>query len=483
MPIVAPNDNATPAPKPAIQQIAKPQYRGVTVDTQMEPVAQLLTHVEGSAWTTNYYSQVLDQDSASQGQGMGTNPIHQQYRLIKGMELKVTSSLTTSQDQQTKSMNITGAATVYPFVIPNEGDMFLADVGAGREGVFEITSVERRSVFKQTVHAIEYKMVGYSDTLVDSSGESRLDDLTSKVVQTFQYDKDFIKHGQNPLIFEEDYAHVEFLRRNYRSMLDRYFRTFFSKELSTLILPGQDHPTYDHYLVKAVLECFSTRDCPEIRQTRILNVDDDYALNAASIWSVITTRDKASFRDAFLKIGKVYSADFTKDPMLEGVRWSGVHELIYPTDPTLTVDYKQTKAPKLVNGNAIVRGPTRMSMATAFIPEPIPLPEVINAALDGYYLTNPDGTVVADPTVLPPIIHRACKDDYYVFSSAFYANDRVIGKQSQLELMVHDYLDMKALSFSRLRSFCADMDNWNTLDRFYFTPVVLMLIKSAIRGI
>lgn len=482
MPIVQPNDNAPPAPKPSIVQIAKPEYKGVTVDTKMEPVQQLLTHVEGSSWTVNYYSQVLDTDSATQGQGQGTSPLHQQYRLIKGMELKVSTPLSSSQNSETNNMVVTGVATVYPFVVPNVGDMFLADIGAGREGVLEVTDVQRRSVFKQAVHEIEYKLVGYSDSNLEP-GISRLADLTRKVVQSFQYDKDFIKHGQNPLIFEEEYAHVEYLRRHYRSILDRYFKTFFSKEYSTLLVPGQDNPTYDHFLTKAVLHCFSTWDSPEVRYVKAMNVDEDYSMASTSIWDILLTRDRLSMRDAFLKVGKVYAAEFAADPMVEGVRWTGIHELMYPTDPTLTVDYKTMQPVKLVNGNEIKRGPTRLSMGT-LLPEPTPLREVVLAAINGYSLVNEAGQEVPEGgLVLPPIIHRACQDNYYVFSKAFYENNRVIAQQSQLELMVHDYIDGKALSYRRLQSFCEDMQQWNTLDRFYFTPVVLILIKAAIRGI
>lgn len=481
MPIVEPDDDPAPEPKSSIVQIAKPEYKGVTVDTKVEPVQHILSHVGGSSWTVNYYSQVLDLDSSSQGQGQGTPPVQQQYRLIKGMELKVTTPLTTSQNPDTNAMNLTGESNVYPFVIPNIGDMFLADVGAGREGVFEVTTVTRLSVFKQAIHSIEYKMMGYSDIILDG-GLSRLQDLTRKVVQTFQYDKDFIRHGQNPLVFEEDYINVEYLRRNYKMILDRYFKTFISKEIGTMILPGQDSPTYDHYLIQLLNSIFSAWDTPEVRNMKVLNVDDDYALQATSIWTVLLQRDRVGMADVFAKVGKVYANEFTVDPMLEGVRWSGIYELVYPTDPTLTVDYKSMQPLKLVNGNAFQRGPTRLS-AGALVPEPIPLHEVVFEALDGYDLLDEDGEPVVLYTVLPPIIHRAMKDNFYVFSEDFYTNNRVIGKQSQLELMVQDYLDDKTLSFKRLKSFCEDMSNWNTLDRFYFTPVLLMLIKAAIRGL
>ena len=475
MPIVSPNDSAPQKPIPTVPVIAKPQYKGVTVDTTVVPLSNLLSHVEGSSWTVNYYSQVLDLDSPTAGQGLGVSPIHQQYRLIKGMELKVTGPLTASQDPESKNMTYRGAASVYPFIIPNEGDMFLADIGAGREGVFQVTDVVRMSVFKQAVHSIEYIMVDYATP-------ERLVDLDEKVVQTFFYAKDFLRHGQNPLLFEEDYEVTQFLRRNYLSWCERYFKSFFSREYTTMILPGQKQATYDHYLVKSLLQVFSTWDCEQVRYVRQLNTEDDYSLRATTVWDAILKRDKALLRDSFTQYGLVSAGTFTSDPMLEGIRYSGIHQVIYPVDATLTVDYNQYPVTKLVSGLLLQRAPDKLSISSLLTPSKVPLREKVPQVIDGMNLTGEDGVPIPLPFI-PPVIHPAMADGWYMFSQAFYKNERLAGQQSQLELMVHDYLDGKELNIKRLKSFCVEMENWGTLDRFYFTPVVLILIKAALRNI
>lgn len=475
MPIVSPNDSAPEKPIPTVPVIAKPQYKGVTVDTAMIPLSNLLSHVEGSSWTVNYYSQVLDLDSPTAGQGLGVNPIHQQYRLIKGMELKVTGPLTASQDPESKNMTYRGAANVYPFIIPNEGDMFLADIGSGREGLFQVTEVMRMSVFKQAVHSIEYTMVDYSTA-------ERRADLDEKVVQTFQYAKDFLRHGQNPLLFEADYEVVQYLRRNYLSWCERYFKSFFSREYSTIILPGQTHATYDHYLVKTLLKVFSTWDTDEVRYVRQLNTEDDYSLRATTVWDAIVKRDKALLRDAFTQYGLVSAGTFTNDPMLEGIRYSGIKHVIYPVDATLTVDYTQYPVTKLVSGLLLQRAPDKMSIASLLTPAKVPLREKVPQVMDGINMTDENGLPIPIPFI-PPMTRPAMADGWYVFSESFYKNERTAGKQSQLELLVHDYLDDKALSVQRLKGLCEDMHNWGTLDRFYYTPVVLILIKATLRNI
>lgn len=474
MPIVSPNDEAPPRPKPTIQQIAAPSYKGVTVDTSVEPVSQLLTHVEGSSWIVQYYSQVLDTDSATSGQSLGTSPVHLQYRVIKGMELKVTAPLTTSQNDQTKALSHVGGATVYPFVIPNEGDVFLADMGSGQEAIFEVTNVQRMSVFRQAVHAIEYKMTNYSTALLRA-------DLDNKTVQAFFYEKDFLMHGQNPLLFEEEYVTVQWLRENYRSITKSWFKSFFSREYSTILVPGQEQPTYDPYLVKAVLRFFTVNDAQEVRLVRPMNLEDDYASRAIQFWDVLADGNIKLLRDSFTKVGTVSTAEYSSDGMMEGIRFSGIANVIYPTDPLLTVDYNQVPPPKLVSGVPLNRGPVRM-ITPSDVLAGVPMRDVFPRTTDAFNTTDVNGTVITNPQV--PLTHPAMKDGFYVLSRAFYeATTTSNAGVSKLELAVLDYLNKKPLTYPLLKALCEDMDEWNAIDRFYYTPIVLMLIMATLRRV
>lgn len=472
MPLVNPKDEEVAQPLPTPVRTSKPEYKGVTVDTRMVPVSALLTHVEGSSWTVNYYSQVIDLDSGTAGQGMNVNPIYQQYRLIKQMELKVSNPLSTVQDPDSKTLSVRGEATVYPFVIPNEGDMFLADVGDGKEGIFQITSVTRLSIFKQTCHTIEY-------TMVDYSGDERLSDLNRKVVQTFHYERDFLMHGQNPLLFEEDYATVQYLRKNYKTITDRYFKAFFSREFSTMLVPAQDNPTYDHYVTDALLNNFTTWDSNEVRYVRKLNVDDDEALVACNIWTALIAKDANLLNTCFTQVGKVYSNQFSGEPMFEGIRFSGINEVIYPVDPMVTVDYKYTKPTKLVSSSVITIPTTSMRSIGGYLAQlrTKNLSEVIDENLNGFF--GPDDTVLGREA---PLILPSMKDGYYVLSQGFYENDQTPGAQSKLDICVRRYLTEQSIDLNVLKEFFEAIPTWNPVDQFYLTPVVLFLVKSVIRS-
>lgn len=451
MPVIkAPTAPAAP-PKPTLT-IAKPDYKNIAVDQRYDPKETVLAFVEGSPWSVDYYSQVLGRDSGTSGQGLGTDPVFQQYKLISNMEVRVTSALTSSQDSQTAEMGLQGAATVYPFVIPNVGDMFVADLLDGRRGVFEVTASTRLSVFREACHSIDY-------VLVDFGTPERLQDLRRKVVQTAYFEKDFIYHGQNPVLVGEDYENLQFLRRNYGTLITQYFKRFYSKEYGTLIMPDQQQVTYDGYLVRALFQHLSTWDARELTVLRQLNTDDDQVTKADSIWTVILERNRVLLADAFHQVGYVSARIFTYQPLFEGIRYSGMDQVIYPLDPMVRVDNQFTQTVKA---------------ASEFVPQ---RQEVTNRKSMAALINAAAG----DQTRIG--IKDTFENGYYVFSQAFYENDRTEGAQSKLELCVQDYLDEKEISYQRIRELVEASARWDNVNAFYYIPILIILIKAVIRAI
>ncbi|MNU19713.1 hypothetical protein D3C71_79460 [compost metagenome] len=454
MPVVDPTDLVEQIEQPPKVQIAAPEYRGVTVDTRYVPQSALLTHLEGSPWTVNYYSQVLGEDNAVAGQNVTREAIYQQYRLIKGFELKVTQPLQQTQDPVSKSMTQTGMANIYPFVIPNVGDMFLADIGDGREGLFKITSSERRSIYKESAYVIEYMWIDYSTP-------ARRNDLGAKTIQTLYFVRDFLMHGQNPLLVQEDYEQAQQLAERYHEMAAVYFGAFTSDEYRTLLAPAQVGPTYDHFLTMAVKSHFSTWDAKELRQLRTLNCGGDNAMRSLTVWEVLSQRNPRLLRGAARRMGLVGARTFAKpsDPMMEGIYWSGISYVLYPKDPTINVNLEEVVLTTPTMEEYLVDSPSRISNLSDLLTP---------TELAGLPYDN------------APLIHAVLKDDHYIFSKAFY--ERTEG-QSKLELAVHDYLERRQINPKLLLSFCDTYHAWGGLERFYYMPIVLLLIKATIRSL
>lgn len=523
----------TPKAAPQLVKHAHESYRGITVDTRYVSRQNLIMHVEGSPWSVDYYSQVLGKDSATQGQGTNTLGIHQQYKLIKRLELRVTSPLSSSQNDDTKEMTHTGSANMYPHVTPNEGDMFLADIGDGREGVFQVTSSSRKSIHRETVHEIEYTLIDYSDN-------GRKEDLAKKTIQTFYFQRDFIKHGHNPLIYESEFEKFEYLRDLYPRLVEMYLRRYYSKEFSTLLVPDQSEYTYDIYLTRMFNSHFGRWDSNTYKHIRILNADEDEAMQAYSVWNALEMKDRYLLQSAFHRAGIIPTIEFNRDSKYDGIRFSGVKKAIYPFDPMYNVQNPISWKPKSPYPFYPVPMSTGIGKLTDYF-KPLNDSDVMTAQQSDKMVMNPccmkpkdwlqllnqvwpyeltccdkdisllfnkteltgftpstdlkdilninylnglvGKSVIPNPKDNIWLIHPPFKDGYYVFSKAFYENDRVDSKQSKIELLLQDYLDNKAISFESVYELAIDSYKWNSISGFYYIPVLLLLIKTVIHAI
>ncbi|WP_144106598.1 hypothetical protein [Paraburkholderia sp. BCC1886] len=441
-----------PTPEPDKILITDPRYEGIVVDTRYIPETDLLTHIEGSSWTVDYFSQVLDTDSGVNGQSVNKPAQMEQYRRIQNLELKVTTPLTQSQDETSKQMSYTGGGTIYGVLIPNVGDLFLAHVDDGRIGIFELTTSERKSFYKDSVFTVEY-------TMLDYAGPERLRDMETKTLETFEYIRDYLKAGQNPLVEKDTWTIIRQLHNRYDSMLKQYTKQFMSKEFKTLIAPGQPYPTYDAWLVRAVTEMFQSHDTPELMYLRQLDVDDDQSMACIQLWKVLLEKDPAMMKFVNQRAGLVWVNRFSRNPMLNGIRWSGVQLVVYPIDPELTVDQAFVGLEPVTDAQ-LQPTPSRKGRLEDLITK---------SELD----TLPYATA--------PLIHPVLHDDYYVLSKAFY--ERELGAQSRLESCVWDYLEDRALDNKLLLSLCDTYHGFGMLEMFYYTPIVLLLIRAAIRRI
>lgn len=451
MPIAKYTPDAPTKLKPNIPKIVQQENKGIVVDTKYTPLSSLITFVNGASWTVDYFSQVFDKDNDLRGQDSSQSAIYQQYTLIKGMELKVTNPLNQSQEPDSKRMVVTGSATLYPFIIPNEGDMFAADVGDGREGVFRIKTSEQKSFLKQATYAIEYELVYYSD-----AEPGRRTDLGAKAIRTLYYLKDFLMYGQNPLLIEDDFNAVQELEGSFYDIAKSYFTLFFNKEYSTLTIPGQPLPVYDHYVVEALLSILSTRDADQIKYIKKLNVDGDIYLKQPQLWSALIARDFGYITSGNAQMGLVDTQAFSHDPYLESISYTGISCIVYPSFPDTSNNALNTPINKVVLDYGLIDTTTRVGNLDSLVTTS----------------TTETGSPIND-------IHPVSKTGYYVLSEAFY---RDLPGQSKLELMVDAYFSKQAINPVELLNLVKNYPSWGGLEKFYYLPILLILIRSVIRN-
>lgn len=457
--------------QPTLPEIVAPSYKGATVDTNYHYLADLLTHISGYRWSVNYYKQVVDKDDELAGQQVNRLPAHQQYDLIKELEIRVDSPLDTSQDEETKTMSVSGSAHVYPFFIPNVGDMFLADVGDGREGLFEVTSSTKLSMYKEAIYHIEYKLVDYATA-------ARRLDLERKVVETYYYRRDFLEHGQDPILIEEEHFSIKTLEKHYKHLIREYYQAHFSHEFKTIIVSGQEQPTYDHALAKFVrsLVRASSDVAMDFQQLRLLNVDDDRSLDAFTVFDAIMRKDKDLLRYCVKRVGLTIADAFSTNPVWGGIKYSGIKYVVYPKDPEVVVDLqtqpitkpilpeKKMQTKHLINNEF-----EEIFTKTLLTGLPI-MARLENESED----SKEDKELIINSLLLKPINY----DDYYIFSRSFYAKDK---NQSCIEFLVNQYLEDKPLDPAVLKRIIESHHRWGSLERTYYIPIILYLIWITIR--
>lgn len=453
-PVIVSTPNAPTTTIPLIPQVNDGAFLGVAVDTRYTPQASLITNIEGANWTVSYYNQIIDQSNGLAPQSTDRVAAYQQYLLIQGLELKVLTALQTSQNDETKNISMSGSALVYPGIIPNDGDMIVADSGDGRTAMFTVKSTEKKSFLKDTVYQIDYVIVDYTTPEI-------INDLQSKVIQTAVFVKGNLSIGRNSIVASNQYTAMQNCQLALKRLFNQYMANFFSNEFQTLLVPDQGISCYDPFLVHAILDWFTTDDHPFMKKIKPWNVDGDLMMKSFSLWEVFNSMDIALLPTAFQQAGAAGTGWFSRYPYYNGIFFSGIGDVVYPLDQRTDVD-------------------------AGYIPVYVPAMDVLTEGTQPFKelkklisLSNINGFSyqVVGANTLPDIVPVTI-DQYYVFSQGFYANPGI--PASTLEQLALQALQGQSLNTDNLLRLASNSLMWGTLERFYYIPILLALLKVTI---
>lgn len=438
-------------PLPERQSLTKPEHyhdynKSIVVDSRYENLANLIVHIEGSNWKVNYYQQVLADDTQVAGHHPTVSPVNQQYIKIEEFILKVDTSLSWQQNNETKSGRVTGSAHVYPPFIPNQGDMFIADVGDGNPAIFKVILSEKLSIFKQASYRIEYELIDYADG-------HRLVDLDEKVIDRRFFDMDFLEYGQNPVLLESEKKYVLTIRKYYPILAENYFQRYYSERFRCMVLPIEDKFVYDPFLTKAISRWYSSQDYYKLLEMKVPPIDNIPNLKVESLFDMVEDQNDFSFPILFTKVGMANISQFAISGRLPQLSRMGLEYVVYPLDPGYSVNISD-KHRKSIYANTTI----------------FPFD-------DNQYQGN-FGNRESRDIPLIPILNL---NNSYIFSKHFYSKDSHL--LSHLEIQVLRYLKgdhiVKEVLFELIESY----PKWSPIQQFYFTPFLLMLMKASLRGL
>lgn len=432
MPIITPSKSEALPPEQlsANSKIETSTYRTSLVDPREYPRGTILTNIQGNPLRVDYYSQVLGSDESAAQYDPGQTAVYQQYLHISNFELRMQGGLSATNDSTTSEMSLEGTAILYPGIIPNRGDVILTDVGDGRAGIFGVTNVEKKTLFKQAAYEITFKMLRYLTALEKK-------DLLQKTVEEYVFRKDYITYGRYPFITRQDELESKNLSVLLGELRTMFLNHFYSQKNRCILLPSQQMLTYDPYLAKAFLRVVNVEDDTRIPKIKLLNVDDHGLNSVRSPWDMLLDRNNDLRSFVFKKAGLITSGNFSNNALLKSIRFTDVDYVVVPDDVPLNVDFEHLAPPK----------PT------------------IGLFADAYSQDN---------------LVNVGNDSDYLFTDAFYANDKPA--MSVFERMVDRYLNHEHNAYNELVEAVRQVKQTTLVNRAYGIVVLMILLIAEMRN-
>lgn len=424
-------------------------YQSPVVDTRKVSYDTLATFPAGQKWVVDFYNQVQLRDNAAASYQDDLLAALQQLHLIRGWELVVTQPLSYSQNaEDSRGWEGTGASMVYSVMTPNLGDIFIADIGNGTSALFQVTETKRNTIYPESGTEISYRATR-------SITETVMAGLKKKTVATFIFDRENMRNGIRALIREEEVDVIHRLGRAYERLAHLFLRDFYSTEYKTLIVPGQQVPTYDPYMVRFIRATLDTRSFPKVLQITELGVAHDVFSNQYSLFDAIMRMDISLLASVSKYAGLSDIHSFRARPMMNSIYFSGIKQVVTFQDVPFSVDSEG----KLAHGTLDFE---EVGVRTGDI----------DAILPQLDMTNPAKIVEDEFPLIKPVIDDKC----YIFTKEFYDDG---GNKSVLERLLHDRLDTETSNLQDLLRVAEQAPRFDNLERFYYIPVILALIKLA----
>lgn len=441
------------ASEPTNPNLTDERYKGVAVDTRYTPRKSLITHIAGFRWVIEYYSQYIGKDDEVASQEVNRPSVYQQYLCIHDLEVRVQDPLTSSQDSTSNEFTYTGSALMYVSQVPNKGDMFIADIGDGRQGLFTVTETTQNSIFRDSTYAIEYSLVNYLS-------EELHNDLKIKTVKEVWFKKDFFAMGRNPFLIKEEAMFAEEIMKSLETMPREYLSQFYNQEHSTLIIPDQPNDTYDAFLTKYISKTMSLDDHPHMLYLKTLNVQDPPFDQMKTFWDALFEMQPRMMNVVSPVMKMFYANKGYQVTNFSSFRLSGIDYLYYHRDVASHI------------ANQVDNIQIEASPEQNFL-----IPQDLFTALPVDMLQGLPYTITSPM----PLIKKVLDDEYYVFSEAFYRED--YEEMSVLEMLTWDGLHNKPISFTMLGHLLKQYYYWPNLEKYYYMPVLMFLMRSCFKDI
>lgn len=416
--------------------VTEPEKTAI-VDTFRVPSSHLLMYGEGTPWPVRaYYRRILGENDTMELFDAGNINPSQQYQKIEKLILSVTSPLQPRQDTTSKTFEIVGSSIISNSIIPNQYDVFIAEIGDGDFGIFSLTMSERKSHNKVAAYAVEYQML-YRLT------PELQDILDDKVTETFVFDPRRAAMREDTVMTKDAHNRFVSVLEAIRHIQRTYPLDFYDKPSQSLRVPVKSTYTHDTWLTNFARNI----GCTDDRTSYTIYPHPPYAPDdVRTVWWAL--ENNIDTLDISNKFKKYHASSFAGMMRPGSIGWSVFDYTHFPAD----ID--PINISRAHPGKAVIH----------------PLPLDKSKGFDPVVSDTPHADLETNLPYALPI-----DDTYYVFSEAFYQG----GCASLLEKLMRNYLRHETVTPQDSLAVSEEVMKLPDLERFYYLPVCVLLLMYS----
>jgi len=389
-----------------------------TIFNKDQDITTIAQYVSGQKWTVDYFLQVRGLNEAPIAPDINVPATRLKYNRINKLILYLQTAI--SQDNPN---NITGDAIINAGVIPSYGDVILATLTGGREALFIITAVEKKTYNLHEAYNITFKLNVFLD-----KNSVFYRDLVYKTLKEYYYDKDHLLDYSAPVILAQEYKKKLSLKTMPDKVVDHYFKYMINLEKNVIALPTTSSIYVDTLLNDFIFKIINRDTVYSMFKIADFEIDLSQTIKT-TVWDAIIYQDINMLKECNKDIGFIYSPTVTANVTLRQASYLGINFIT----------------------NDLAGG----APDTPLIKD----------------IKTPTTTVIQQPILI--------RDNNYVFSNAFYIQD--ITNCGILEKALLQYLRGEIVDASQLDIMIQEYMYWDTIDQYYLLPVLLVLIKESIQ--
>ncbi len=383
-------------------------------------LVKLNKYISGKKWTVAYYNQLTaENDNVKPFDTEGTAAVYQ-YEKIEKFELIVETEIDISNYD-----SLSGSSIISSGVIPHQGDLFIATLDMNRIALFSITEVTREHYNLNPVYKVSYSL----NNFLESNAEL-FNDLENKVVRTFVFDKDSNFTNSSPILTKTDYIMKVNLSDTIKTLTSFYFSTFYDKAHNILTVPN----TVGKVIIDPYLETFIfkiidyTNNLFINRINRFPTESEDILFN--TIYDVLLNRNSNLLKHIDLDYFAVTRSHYDQIPVLKTGRYFNVD---------LVVSNRRNKSETSSSGDNMLSLVEKPNIPNSLLPNRLTTETLL---FSKEFLTKEPKTVIEETTL------------EYIFNNTI--------NEENLVKLIDDYM------------------NWIDIDKFYYIPILILLLKSRI---